>query len=469
MTRKHRTPALSSRSKTVSWLAATCKPLFKVKSPPLRLWQEAHSVGKTCRPLEGFFFNYSLDKNRIKALISWSLMHFGEKVALNVAEKVKEVGFEYATQAGASLGLEDLKIPPTKATLVSQAELDIQLTQASHLQGNLTALERFQHLIDTWHRSSENLKKDVVRYFRSTDLLNPVYMMAFSGARGNISQVGQLVGMRGLMADPKGQIISFPIRSNFREGLTLTEYVISCYGARKGLVDTALRTANAGYLTRRLVDVSHHVVVSQFDCKTNRGIVLRSLLENGKDRLPLQSRLTGRVLARDLCIREGLPIPTDPFPAEFQEELYQSASPEDLLRPSGKVSSGNKANLDLQTTRRISPALSWQRILYELAHYDRPGKMWVKREVVGSRNQQISYGLAEKIAALWDKVLVRSPLSCNRLNSICQLCYGWSLAEGQLVFLGEAVGVIAAQSIGEPGTQLTMRTFHTGGSSLVTW
>ena len=468
MTRKHRTPALSSRSKTVGWLAATCKPLFKVKSPPLRLWQETHFVGKTCRscyPLEGFFFNYSLDKNRIKALISWSLMHFGERVALNVAEKVKEVGFEYATQAGASLGLEDLKIPPTKVTLVSQAELDIQLTQASHLQGNLTALERFQHLIDTWHRSSENLKKDVVRYFRSTDLLNPVYMMAFSGARGNISQVGQLVGMRGLMADPKGQIISFPIRSNFREGLTLTEYVISCYGARKGLVDTALRTANAGYLTRRLVDVSHHVVVSQFDCKTNRGIVLRSLLENGKDRLPLQSRLTGRVLARDLCIGEGLPSRTDPFPAEFQEEFYRGgfASPEDLVRPSSNVSSGNGANLGLQATRRINPALSWQRILYELTHYDRPGKMWIKREVVGSRNQQISYGLAEKIAALWDKVLVRSPLSCNRLNSICQLCYGWSLAEGQLVSLGEAVGVIAAQSIGEPGTQLTMRTFHTGG------
>ena len=210
MTKKHRTRAVFLRSETVGWLAATCKPLFKVESAPLRPWQEAYFVGKTCRncyTLKDVYFNYSLDKNRIKALISWSLMHFGEKVALNVAEKVKQVGFEHATQAGASLGLDDLKIPPTKVTLVSLAQRDIQLTKVSYLQGHLTALERFQHLIDTWHRSSENLKKDVVRYFRSTDLLNPVYMMAFSGARGNISQVSQLVGMRGLMPIRKGRLL----------------------------------------------------------------------------------------------------------------------------------------------------------------------------------------------------------------------------------------------------------------------
>jgi DNA-directed RNA polymerase subunit beta' len=218
-------------------------------------------------------------------------MHFGEKVALDMVEKIKQIGFEYGTRAGASLGLEDLKIPLSKTALVAQAELDVQFTQNSTLQFKVTAIERFQHLIDTWHRSSESLKKDVVQHFRSTDLLNPVYMMAFSGARGNISQVSQLVGMRGLMADPQGQIISFPIRSNFREGLTLTEYVISCYGARKGLVDTALRTANAGYLTRPLVDASHHVIVSQFDCKTNQGIFLTPLFENGKIRLPLEAKL----------------------------------------------------------------------------------------------------------------------------------------------------------------------------------
>ncbi|RYX83797.1 hypothetical protein EON73_03685, partial [bacterium] len=214
--------------------------------------------------------------------------------------------------------------------------------------------------------------------------LNPVYMMAFSGARGNISQVRQLVGMRGLMADPQGQIISFPIRSNFREGLTLTEYVISCYGARKGVVDTALRTADSGYLTRRLVDVSQHVVVWTFDCKTDAGIHLTEMKEGKKVILSLKKRILGRVLAQE--------IPTIAF-----------------------------------------------------------------------RNQQISAQLAQQIVSLKEHVLVRSPLSCSVPNSVCQLCYGWSLSRGRIVSLGEAVGVIAAQSIGEPGTQLTMRTFHTGG------
>ena len=387
-----------------------------------------------------FFFNYSFDKNRIKALLSWSLMHFGEKVALDMVEKIKQIGFEYGTRAGASLGLEDLKIPLSKTALVAQAELDVQFTQNSTLQFKVTAIERFQHLIDTWHRSSESLKKDVVQHFRSTDLLNPVYMMAFSGARGNISQVSQLVGMRGLMADPQGQIISFPIRSNFREGLTLTEYVISCYGARKGLVDTALRTANAGYLTRRLVDVSHHVIVSQFDCKTNRGIFLTPLFENGKIRLPLEARLLGRVLAQNISNSEK-----------------SKGKPVSNLQTKVLLGAGKKRRIPKCFGKRWreNQARPWVKVWQPNAE--------PKVELIGSRNQQISHNLAEKIAALRDKVLVRSPLSCNRTTSICRLCYGWSLSEGKLVPFGEAVGIIAAQSIGEPGTQLTMRTFHTGG------
>ena len=387
-----------------------------------------------------FFFNYSFDKNRIKALLSWSLMHFGEKVALDMVEKIKQIGFEYGTRAGASLGLEDLRIPLSKTALLAQAELDVQFTQNSTLQFKVTAIERFQHLIDTWHRSSESLKKDVVQHFRSTDLLNPVYMMAFSGARGNISQVSQLVGMRGLMADPQGQIISFPIRSNFREGLTLTEYVISCYGARKGLVDTALRTANAGYLTRRLVDVSHHVIVSQFDCKTNRGIFLTPLFENGKIRLPLEARLLGRVLAQNISNSEK-----------------SKGKPVSNLQTKVLLGAGKKRRIPKCFGKRWreNQARPWVKVWQPNAE--------PKVELIGSRNQQISHNLAEKIAALRDKVLVRSPLSCNRTTSICRLCYGWSLSEGKLVPFGEAVGIIAAQSIGEPGTQLTMRTFHTGG------
>ena len=333
---------------------------------------------------DSLFLNYSFDKNRLKALISWSLINNGEKATLDLVENLKNIGFEYATQAGISLSIDDLKIPPNKKVYLSQAELDIKSTQIEYKQGNLTAVEQFQQLIDTWHRTSENLKQSVVKHFRSTDVLNPVFMMAFSGARGNISQVRQLVGMRGLMSDPQGQIIDFPIRSNFREGLTLTEYVISCYGARKGLVDTALKTANSGYLTRRLVDVSQHVVVWLVTCRTRRGIFLTDMKEGRKTISSLKDRLIGRVLAED-----------------------------------------------------INP--------------------------IAFRNQQISKDLASKIVTLKKKVLIRSPLTCEASNSVCQLCYGWSLSRGNLVPLGEAVGILAAQSIGEPGTQLTMRTFHTGG------
>nr|YP_009106415.1 beta'' subunit of RNA polymerase [Geminella minor]AIT95283.1 beta'' subunit of RNA polymerase [Geminella minor] len=338
--------------------------------------------------MKKFFFNRCFDKNRLKHLISWSLIVFGEKHTIKLVEELKDIGFGFATEAGISLSIDDLKIPPTKSLLISEAEIEIFSTEYDYLCGNLTAVERFQKMIDIWHRTSENLKQNVVQYFRSTDLLNPVYMMAFSGARGNISQVRQLVGMRGLMADPQGQIIDFPIRSNFREGLTLTEYIISCYGARKGLVDTALRTANSGYLTRRLVDVAQHILICQLDCGTKRGIYLNTMKEGNKILLSLQNRLIGRILAEDIKITKD-------------EILF--------------------------------------------------------------KNQDISSSLASKIIKVKKEVFVRSPLTCEAKNSICQLCYGWSLAHGSLVSLGEAVGVLAAQSIGEPGTQLTMRTFHTGG------
>ncbi len=330
------------------------------------------------------FFNRYFDKNRLKTLVLWNLTRSGEKTTIDLVEKLKDLGFEYATKAGLSLSIDDLKIPPTKSKLILEAEVTIASSKREYDIGNVTSIEKFQQMIDIWHRTSEVLKQNVIQHFRSTDILNPVYMMAFSGARGNISQVRQLVGMRGLMADPQGQILDFPIRSNFREGLTLTEYVISCYGARKGLVDTALRTANSGYLTRRLVDVAQHIIVRQFDCRTNTGILVTEMKDGKKTILSLQKRLVGRVLAESIK------------PIAFQ-------------------------------------------------------------------NQDISPALAAKIAKLKSHILVRSPLTCEAKNSICQLCYGWSLAHGNLVSLGEAVGVLAAQSIGEPGTQLTMRTFHTGG------
>lgn len=388
------------------------------------------------------FFNGCFDKGRLKSLISWSVINCGEQFTIELVENLKNVGFEYATQAGVSLSLDDLKIPPTKAQLVSEAELQIISAQIEYKRGHLTAVEKFQQLIDTWHRTSETLKENVIQYFRATDILNPVYMMAFSGARGNVSQVRQLVGMRGLMADPQGQIIDFPIRSNFREGLTLTEYVISCYGARKGLVDTALRTANSGYLTRRLVDVSQHVIVCKFDCGTPRGVLLTDMTEGHKVLLSLQNRLVGRVLAED--IYTDLNTPNDII----------------LVKQSSialNQNSNTKQDLKLSFPTKKIPATQ-NLILPKLVDVTVP-----QTSLIARKDQEISALLAEKIAKLRRQVLVRSPLTCEAKSSICQLCYGWSLAHGNLVSLGEAVGILAAQSIGEPGTQLTMRTFHTGG------
>ena len=388
------------------------------------------------------FFNGCFDKGRLKSLISWSVINCGEQFTIELVENLKNVGFEYATQAGVSLSLDDLKIPPTKAQLVSEAELQIISAQIEYKRGHLTAVEKFQQLIDTWHRTSETLKQNVIQYFRATDILNPVYMMAFSGARGNVSQVRQLVGMRGLMADPQGQIIDFPIRSNFREGLTLTEYVISCYGARKGLVDTALRTANSGYLTRRLVDVSQHVIVCKFDCGTPRGILLSDMTEGPKVLLSLQNRLVGRVLAED--IYTNLNSLNDTI---LVKESTTSLNQNYNTNQNSKLNFPNKK---IPLIKNVPlPKLADATVL--------------PTNLIARKDQEISSILAEKIAKLRIQVLVRSPLTCEAKSSICQLCYGWSLAHGNLVSLGEAVGILAAQSIGEPGTQLTMRTFHTGG------
>ena len=331
------------------------------------------------------FFNLCFDKGELKNLIGWFLEKYGEKSTIDFLEALKSVGFHQATVAGISLGLDDLHIPEQKSKFISEALLEMQNLRAQSLLGNITSVEKSQRMIDTWNQTSEFLRQSAIQNFRNTNPVNPVYMMAFSGARGNISQVRQLVAMRGLMADPQGAILEFPIQSNFREGLTLTEYLISCYGARKGLVDTALRTATSGYLTRRLVDAVQHVVVALRDCNTQKGVLLKNETIESHN---LESRLIGRLVAKSYHIMS---------------------------------------------------------------------KTLVKR------NSLISPTLAQKLAVEYQEILVRSPLTCEAENAVCQYCYGWNLAHGKLVNIGEAVGVIAAQSIGEPGTQLTMRTFHTGG------
>ncbi|MDJ0704846.1 MAG: DNA-directed RNA polymerase subunit beta' [Leptolyngbyaceae cyanobacterium MO_188.B28] len=339
------------------------------------------------------FRNRVIDKKQLKNLMSWSFTNYGTARTAQMADQIKNLGFRYATRAGVSISVDDLQVPPSKRKLLEAAEEDIRTTEERYTRGEITEVERFQKVIDTWNSTSEQLKDEVVRNFKINSPLNSVYMMAFSGARGNISQVRQLVGMRGLMANPQGEIIDLPIKTNFREGLTVTEYIISSYGARKGLVDTALRTADSGYLTRRLVDVSQDVIIREIDCGTDRGIPLGSMTDGERILIPLQDRLLGRVLARDV----------------------------------------------------VHPKTG---------------------ELLASRNDSISDELAKylyKDCGVED-VFVRSALTCEAARSVCQHCYGWSLAHFHMVDLGEAVGIIAAQSIGEPGTQLTMRTFHTGGT-----
>src|SRR5580658_2951854 len=242
------------------------------------------------------FINYTVDKKKLGSLLAQVYEKFGTSKTAELANSLKDLGFHYATKAGVTISIDDLVIPEAKRHLISEAEKEIEAAQRRYERGEITEVERYNKVIDTWSATTDQLTKEVVDNF---DRLNPVYMMAFSGARGNISQVRQLVGMRGLMADSQGQIIDLPIKANFREGLNVTEYIISSYGARKGLVDTALKTADSGYLTRRLVDVAQDVIVRDLDCGTKNGINMRPIAEGDKVLVKLAERIYGRVLVED--------------------------------------------------------------------------------------------------------------------------------------------------------------------------
>ena len=363
----------TSKSRKSSKAAKDATPAPESASRPL---------AKTPPP----FRNHVVDKRALKQLVAWAYKNHGTAVTAEMADKLKDLGFRYATQAAVSISVEDLRVPEAKKDLLGQAEEQITATEERYRLGEITEVERHTKVIDTWTETNERLVDAVKKNFNQNAPLNSVWMMANSGARGNMSQVRQLVGMRGLMANPQGEIIDLPIRTNFREGLTVTEYVISSYGARKGLVDTALRTADSGYLTRRLVDVAQDVIVREDDCGTMRHIVVEA--EDGR----YGKRLVGRLTAAQVVSADG--------------------------------------------------------------------------EVLAERNTEIDPPLSSTFEkAGITAVSVRSPLTCEANRSVCRKCYGWALAHNELVDLGEAVGIIAAQSIGEPGTQLTMRTFHTGGVS----
>ena len=349
--------------------------------------------------------NHEMKKDKLAALIDYSYRYAGEKKTVILADRLKDLGYKFATLAGVSICIDDMLIPKDKQRLLANAQKEIQVIRDQYTEGLITDGERYNKVIDIWAQVTENIADEMLKELgtrkiidedgneRMAESFNPIFIMADSGARGSAQQIRQLAGMRGLMAKPSGEIIETPITANFREGLTVLQYFISTHGARKGLADTALKTANSGYLTRRLVDVAQDVVIADYDCGTLDGIAVTSLIEGGEIIEPMGERILGRVALEDI---------TDPFTGE----------------------------------------------------------------VIVKANQEIDEKACERIVdAGIEKVHIRSVLTCKSKRGVCVLCYGRDLARGSLVSVGEAIGIIAAQSIGEPGTQLTMRTFHIGGTA----
>ena len=351
--------------------------------------------------------NQIMNKRAISDLIDICYRQVGLKETVVFADQLMYTGFSYATRAGLSIGVDDMEIPQEKREILGKAEAEVKEVEEQFRSGFLTNGERYNKVVDIWSQTNDDvanammdkLGNEMVRDAEGNEVrqpsFNPIFMMADSGARGSAAQIRQLAGMRGLMAKPDGSIIETPINANFREGLDVLQYFISTHGARKGLADTALKTANSGYLTRRLVDVAQDLVVTEEDCGTEAGLVITPLIEGGNVVSPLRERVLGRVAAVEI---RGI-----------------LDSGEELVVPAGTL-------LDEQLVDRID-----------------------------------LHGIEE--------VKVRSPITCGTRFGICARCYGRDLARGDIVNLGESVGVVAAQSIGEPGTQLTMRTFHIGGAA----
>ncbi|HTN27350.1 MAG TPA: DNA-directed RNA polymerase subunit beta', partial [Burkholderiales bacterium] len=349
--------------------------------------------------------NKPLKKKEISRLINGAFRRCGLRESVIFADKLMQAGFTYATRAGISFGVQDMRIPSQKHDLIQAAESEVKEIEQQYTSGLVTVGERYNKVVDIWSRAGEQVGKEMMKQLGEEEVVdrhgktvrqeafNSIYMMADSGARGSAAQIRQLAGMRGLMAKPDGSIIETPITANFREGLNVLQYFISTHGARKGLADTALKTANSGYLTRRLVDVTQDLVVTEDDCATANGVSMKALVEGGEVVEALKERILGRVLAVDLLHPET----------------------QDAAFPAGTL-------LDEEAVDTID-----------------------------------NVGI--------DEVKVRTPLTCATRWGVCSKCYGRDLGRGVLVNVGEAIGVIAAQSIGEPGTQLTMRTFHIGGAA----
>jgi len=339
-------------------------------------------------PEELRFINDVADRKVLSQIVSEAYNRLGSTKTVQLLDALKDLGFKYATRSGMGIAVDDIAIPAQKDKILAGAEKSIDGIEQQFRRGLITSGEKYQRTIDVWTKATEEITEAMLQNF---DNFNPLYMMAQSGARGNIQQIRQLAGMRGLMTDPSGRIIELPIKANFREGLTVLEYFISTHGQRKGLADTAIRTSESGYLTRRLVDVAQDVIIRDEDCKTTEGVTMVAVKEGNDVVVPLKDRIIGRVAV------------------------------EDVVAPRG-------------------------------------------RKVIVEADQDVTEDGADQIEqAGVETVVVRSVLTCKSRYGVCAKCYGRNLASGKQVEIGEAVGIIAAQSIGEPGTQLTMRTFHTGG------
>jgi DNA-directed RNA polymerase subunit beta' len=349
--------------------------------------------------------NKLMNKKELTNLIDYCYRLCGDKTTILLCDRLKDLGFKYATISGLSFAIGNMIIPENKKRIVLQADKDVLKIQRQYMDGLITDGERYNKVVDIWAQSTEKIASEMLKGIsteevasadgkkRKIESFNPIYMMADSGARGSAVQLRQLAGMRGLMAKPSGEIIETPITANFREGLTVLQYFISTHGARKGLADTALKTANSGYLTRRLVDVAQDCIITEHDCEAVDGVYVSALMEGGEIIETAGERVLGRVALQNI---------KDPFTGE----------------------------------------------------------------VIVKANEEINESLAEKIDhAGIERVNMRSVLTCRSKHGVCAMCYGRDLAHGHLVNIGEAVGIVAAQSIGEPGTQLTMRTFHIGGTA----
>ncbi|MBP1619527.1 MAG: DNA-directed polymerase subunit beta' [Acidobacteria bacterium] len=348
-------------------------------------------------PTELPFVNAQFKKSGLQSLVSFTYLRHGHEATVRLLDALKNLGFQWATRAGISISAADMVIPASKGDLIDKALREVEEVEGQRAAGIITAGERHNKIVDIWHRVTERVSDEMFlgmkKRTEEVGEQNPIFIMADSGARGSKEQVRQIAGMRGLMSKPSGEIIETPITANFREGLSVLQYFISTHGARKGLADTALKTADSGYLTRRLVDVSQDVIVTEHDCGTDHGIYVTAITEGGEVLEKLRDRLVGRVAAEEV---------TDP----------------------------------------------------------------VEGDVICEASTEITEEVAAQIEdAGYERVKIRSVLTCETRRGVCQLCYGRMLATGRLAELGEAVGIIAAQSIGEPGTQLTMRTFHYGGTA----